>query len=289
MLCAPIVTRRGVIGVLKVSARSRGLLGDFEVDVVREFAPHASVAIQYLQATESLRGRILEVERKNAIASIARGVAHDVNNALGSVLPLVQQLQADVVAGRFDATEVRDDLRQVEEAVQYCRRIFRNMTNFATPAQGRVGHANIRRAVEGTLAMLKSSLDRAAIDVEVEIAEDLPHVRGVQGDLERLVFNLATNARDAMQGGGKLTVRARAANGRVDLRVRDDGHGMTADVLERIYEPGYSTKEDGSGIGLAVCRAIVWSAGGEMSLESAPGAGTEVRVALPAVEGEGAP
>jgi signal transduction histidine kinase len=287
MICAPIATRSGVIGILKVSAARAGLLGDFELDVLRQFAPHASVAIQYLQMSGSLRGRMIEAERKSAVASIARGVAHDVNNALGSVLPLVQQLQDDLEKKRLDASEAREDLQQVEAAVQYCRRIFRNMTSFAAPSPGRVGHANVRRAVDATLAMLRTSLERAAVTVEVEVAEDLPHVRGVQGDLERLVFNLATNARDAMPEGGCLTVRVRASNGRVELRVRDTGEGMTPEVLERLYEPGFTTKEEGSGLGLAVCRAILWSAGGEMAIESAPGRGTEVRVLLAAAEATG--
>jgi signal transduction histidine kinase len=287
MLCAPIATRRGIIGVLKVSAARPGLLGEFELDVLRQFAPHASVAIQYRQTTASLRGRIIEAERKSAVATIARGVAHDVNNALGSVLPLVQQLRVDLAAGRLDRGQLEDDLRQTEQAVQYCRRIFRSMTSFASASPGRVGSANVRRAVDGTLAMLKSSFDRAAVGVEVDIVDDVPNVRGLQGDIERLLFNLATNARDAMPQGGRLSIRVRTLSDGVELRVRDTGQGMTPEILERIYEPGYTTKDEGSGLGLAVCRAIVWSAGGEMALESAPGRGTEVRVLLPVAEAEG--
>ena len=243
MLCAPIATRRGVIGVLEVSVRTAGLLDDFERDVLRRFTPHASVAIQYRQMTGSLRGRIIEAERKSAVASIARGVAHDVNNALGSVLPLVQQLQTDLDASRLDPADAREDLRQIESSVQYCRRIFRNMTSFAAPSAGRVGYANVRRAVDATLSMLHTSFERASVEVEVEIADDLPQVRGVQGDLERLLFNLATNARDAMPRGGRLSVsvrrqgrRRRAASPR--HRGRDDPRGAGTALRARIHHQG---------------------------------------------------
>jgi len=287
VLCAPIATRRGLIGVLKVSARSPDLLDAFELEVLQQFAPHASVAIQYLQMSEWLRGRMVEAERKGAVASIARGVAHDVNNAFGSVLPIVQQLQVDLETGRLDPVQARDDLRQIEESVQYCRRIFRGMMSFGAVPGGRIALANVRRAIDGTLGMLRTSLVRSGVRVEVDVEGDLPHVRGVQGDLERVIFNLATNAREAMPDGGNLSVQARASGGRVDLRVRDTGHGMSREVLERIYEPGFTTKEEGSGLGLSVCRAIVWSSGGEMSVLSTEGQGAEVRVFLPAAELEG--
>lgn len=284
ILCAPIATRRGLIGILKVSARTPGLLDVFELELLRQFAPHASVAIQYLQMSEWLRGRMLEAERKSAVASIARGVAHDVNNALGSVLPLVQQLQVELDSGRLDPREAGEDLRQIEVSVQYCRRIFRNLMSFGASLPGRVGHANVRRAIDATLAILRTSLERSGVRIEVEVADDLPNVNGVQGDLERLLFNLATNAREAMPSGGCLTLVAQVTDGQVDLRVRDTGHGMSREVLERIYEPGFTTKSEGSGLGLAVCRAIVWSARGEMTVSSREQEGTEVRVVMPAAE-----
>jgi two-component system NtrC family sensor kinase len=289
VLCAPIATRRGLIGVIKVSAQTAGLLDAFELQVLRQFAPHASVAIQYLQMSEWLRGRMIEAERKGAVASIARGVAHDVNNAFGSVLPLVQQLQADLESGGLNPAQARDDLRQIEESVQYCRRIFRNMMSFGAASAGRVGLANVRRAIDGTLGMLRTSLERSGVRVEVDVEDNLPHVRGVQGDLDRVIFNLTTNAREAMPDGGDLRVHACVSGDRVDLRVRDTGRGMSREILDRIYEPGFTTKEEGSGLGLAVCRAIVWSSGGEMSVLSAEGEGAEVRVTLPAAELEGPP
>jgi signal transduction histidine kinase len=136
--------------------------------------------------------------------------------------------------------------------------------------------------------MLRSSLDRSAVVVQVDVDADLPHVRGGQGDLERMLFNLVTNARDAMTEGGRLTVSARRQNRRVELRVQDDGAGMEPAVLKRIYEPGYTTKDEGSGLGLAVCRAIAWGCGGEIEIQSVPAKGTEVRIVLHIAEGEDA-
>ena len=287
LLCAPIATKGGVIGVIKVASLRSESMGGFELGVLGQFTSHASVAIQYLQGTESLRTRMIDAERRNAIAEIARGVAHDVNNALGSVLPLVQQMQADAGAGTLDAAQATVDLGRIETGVQYCRRIFRGLTSFASGRHAKVGHANVRRAVDGTLAILKSSLDRGRVRSEAAIAENLPLVQGGQSDIERLIFNLASNAIDAMPGGGALRIGAAAVGDRVVLTVQDNGRGIPPGDFARIFEPGYTTKPDGSGLGLSVCRAIVWALGGDMKLESLEGRGTIVRVFLPLVDSGG--
>ena len=102
MLCAPLVTREGIFGVLKVAGRHPGRLRPFDAELVEHFRSQAAVAIQNLSRTESLQARMLTAERKHAIAELARTVSHDVNNALGSMLPLVQQLQTDLQSGKMD-------------------------------------------------------------------------------------------------------------------------------------------------------------------------------------------
>jgi GAF domain-containing protein len=103
MLCAPLVLRDGMIGILKVAARHPGRLKPYDAELVDRFRSQAAVAIQNLTRTESLQARILTAERKHAIADLARTVSHDVNNALGSMLPLVQQMQADLQAGKMES------------------------------------------------------------------------------------------------------------------------------------------------------------------------------------------
>ena len=91
MLCAPLATRERVLGLLKIAARHPGSFGSYEAELVGQFLPHASIALQNSQRTESLELNLIQAERKHAMADLARGVAHDVNNALGAVLPLVQR------------------------------------------------------------------------------------------------------------------------------------------------------------------------------------------------------
>jgi signal transduction histidine kinase len=283
ILSAPLVTRDEVIGIIKVAASRPEVLGEYELDLLDQFTPHASVAIQYLQRIESLQDRMLEAERKHVVANIARGVSHDVNNALGSVLPLVQQLRVDAETGAVNPQVWADDLREIESAVQVCRRIFGNMLGFARTSD-KLGQANLRRAIETTVAILRSSLDRAGVRVEIDVADELPVIRGGQGDLEQLFLNLITNARDAMADGGLLRVTAKAIPPGVEVLVQDTGRGIPSEILDQIYEPFFTTKVTGSGLGLTICRSLIWTMQGELTLESVPGTGTTARLQLGSID-----
>lgn len=213
MLCAPIATPDGTLGVLKISARRPGVLDSYEADLVEEFMPLASLVIQFSVRAEFLRERMLRSERKHVLANLARGIAHDVNNALGAMLPLIQQLHEDARQNRLRAPAVSEDLQYIEKSIQTCRRIFGSLLAMARGPGREVGYGNLRRAIDGALSVLQDSLERSSIDVVLDLPELLPLIRGTQGDLTQVVLNLCSNARDAMPNGGRLTIAARASQG----------------------------------------------------------------------------
>jgi len=288
LLCAPLMGRHGLLGVLSIASSHPGSLGRYEAHLVQDFLPQAVVAIRNLRRAESLELGMLEAEKKHVMANLARGVSHDVNNALGAMLPLVQQMLDDVRHDRLDQDELERDLEQLEVSVQVCRRIFGGMLSFAKGSASSLGQGDLGRAVQSTLSVLAEGLRSCGIAVEVDVPERMPCVRGRQGDLEQLVLNLASNARDAMSDGGRLVIRARLDEDEVLLTISDTGRGIPVDELERVSEPFYSTKPHGNGLGLSICRSIVWELGGRMTIESEPGQGTSLTVRLPAV-GEDSP
>ncbi|MGH9373282.1 MAG: GAF domain-containing protein, partial [Vicinamibacterales bacterium] len=168
MLCAPLITRDGIFGLLKVAACHPGRLRPFDAELVEHFRSQAAVALQNLSRTESLQARMLTAERKHAIAELARTVAHDVNNALGSMLPLVQQLQVDLQSGKRDLAVHLDDLEQVQKSLQVCRRIFGGMLSFARGGARRTRLGHVQPAIDTTLAVLKDGMQRRGIDLVVE-------------------------------------------------------------------------------------------------------------------------
>jgi two-component system, NtrC family, sensor kinase len=281
MLCAPLATREGVLGVLKVAARRPGSFNSYEADLVQRFTPLAAVAIQNSQRAVTLEAKILEAEKKHAVANLLRGVSHDVNNALGCVLPLVQQILVDLQSKTIHADTLAQDLQQIEQSIQTCRRIFGGMLALARDAKQGIVQANVRRALDSTLAVLRDGLERQGIEVEVHVGDFVPNIQAGQGDLEQLLLNLATNAKDAMSNGGVLSIRTEIAEDNIAILVRDSGCGISSEVMSRIQEPFFTTKNNGSGLGLSICRSIVWNAGGRMEIASRPGAGTTITVLLP--------
>lgn len=281
LLCAPLVTRERVLGLLKVAAKHAGSFGPYEADLVGQLLPHASIALQNSQRTESLELNLLQAERKHAMADLARGVAHDVNNALGAVLPLVQQLRAELRTENVDRASLAEDLRQIEGSIQVSRRIFGGMLKFARGTAHNGGEANVRQAIDTTRAILKEGLQRRGIEVVVEAEAGMPALRGSQGDLEQLLLNLLTNSRDAMPHGGRLVVSARRVEQAIRLVVEDTGAGIPPEHLPKVLEPFFTTKPQGNGLGLSICRSIVWQLRGKLEIHSTPGEGTRVTVILP--------
>jgi len=227
---------------------------------------------------------MLEAEKKHAVANLVRGVSHDVNNALGAVLPLVQQILADVQSDRLKRDVLYQDLEQIEQSLQTCRRIFGGMLALARGATQGTVQANVRRALDSSLGILKDALQRQGIRLDVQLFDLVPNIQAGQGDLEQLFLNLAANARDAMPAGGVLSIRTELAGDKLEIVIRDTGCGIPAEHMSRIQEPFFTTKHNGSGLGLSICRSIIWNVRGEMKIESHPGAGTEIRLLLPIVD-----
>ncbi|HEY7290154.1 MAG TPA: ATP-binding protein [Vicinamibacterales bacterium] len=286
IICAPLVTRDSLVGVLKIAARVPGQLKPFDAELVEHFRSQAAIAIQNLHRTETLRARVLTAERKHAMADLARSVSHDVNNALGSMLPLVQQLRVDLKDGALDPGVLAQDLEQVQKSLQVCRRIFGGMLTFSRNAARRSGYGQVRRALDTTSAILKYGMNRSGIELHVTAPDDLPEVACSQSDLEQVFLNLLTNAREAMPTGGRITVLAAASNDAVEVVIADTGCGISVENLARVLEPFFTTKPNGSGLGLSICRSVLWEADGDLTIESEADKGTRIKVLVPQAQAQ---
>jgi len=286
MLCASVGGRDGPLGILKLSGCAPGTFGDHELAVVQRFTSLASVALKRAQTLEDLQARMLKIERQNALAHLARGVAHDINNALGEVIPLVQQIQADLEGGTIVPDVLAEDLHRVELSLQVTRGIFGRMMRFARGSVRNPGPSDLPSAFAAVRDVLQESLSRLGIGMHADLQDPLPAVQCSQTDLERLLFNLVANARDALPNGGTLTFEVRVADSCVEIVVSDDGIGMSPETLAQIESPFFTTKEHGTGLGLSTCRSIVAETGGSLSIESRIGEGTRITARLSTVREE---
>jgi len=285
MLCAFVHTPDGTTGILKVSSHEPMSLGSFEAQLLDRLMPMLSLVLQFLHRTGQLEDQVLQAERKGALADLSRGIAHDVNNALGSVIPLVQQIKHDADEGRVRAELLSEDLTVIEAGLQTCRRIFGGLLASARSGDRTIGNGNVRRALDSAVSILKDRVRREGVSLSMDVPSELPVVRGNQGDITQVFLNLLTNSLDAMDDGGTIAVAAREVGTTVEIAVTDDGCGIPEDVLPRVTDPFVTTKRTGNGLGLAICRSILWEIGAEMRIESEVGTGTKTILFL-AKEGE---
>jgi signal transduction histidine kinase len=155
------------------------------------------------------------------------------------------------------------------------------MLAFARGGSRRGRSGQVRPAVETALAILRDGMERRGIELLIEIPPDSAAVACGQGDLEQIFLNLLTNAREAMPVGGRLTVRANAQPDVVAISVADTGCGIPPEHLLRVQEPFFTTKPHGNGLGLSICRSILWEIGGKLTIDSEPDRGTRVEIAVP--------
>lgn len=278
LIVSPLLASNELLGVLVLAARHERIFWPYECELVDALLPHALIALRNARHAESLEDQVIQSERKHAMADLARGVSHDVNNALGAVLPLVQQIRAEANEGRLDPAALRDDLASVEKSLHACVRIFNNMLLFARRAAEDLADATARLdvALDAVHAIHGDGFRRHAIALDRDLDAAIPPLPLRQAELEQVMLNLVANARDAVVAagrGGGVSVVARIVElpdggACVRIEVSDSGTGIEAAHLPRVLEPFYTTKPRGNGLGLAVCRSILWQARGRIRVDS---------------------
>jgi len=219
-------------------------------------------------------------QRLEAVGRLAGGVAHDFNNLL-MVITGYSHMLLDAM---HPSDPARLDLEQVVKASERAADLTRQLLAFSRRQGVRASLVDLNALVREMDRMLRRVLGED-IELCVNLTPQLKSVCADPGQIEQVILNMVVNARDAMPGGGKLTLETRNAGTTarecVTLTVRDTGVGMDAPVLSRIFEPFFTTKEHGTGLGLATSYGIIKENGGDLRVESAPGQGTTFRIELP--------
>jgi two-component system, NtrC family, sensor kinase len=285
LLCAPLFFDDEFLGMLKIADHRGRAFDDHDARVVERFLPAAAVSLRNVRVKQALEDQAMQAEIRAGLVTLARAVAHDVNNAIGAVLPLAEQAREDLREGRVDPHALAQDLDLIIDKAALCKRIFSNMLRVAGKRTGG-GPVDLRQIVEEMMPIFESQTAAAGISIELDIASGLPCVRFSKHHLERVLWNLVTNAIEAMgRRHGRVRIEGRSgAGGGVELSVIDDGPGIEADLLAKVVEPFFTTKPNGTGLGLSLARSLVWQNDGDLEIASEPGSGTAVRLRLAAAD-----
>jgi|GEM_PF-2201358 len=254
--------------------------------------------VLYERQVKRLQEQLLQSQKMEAVGALAGGVAHDFNNLLQAISGFVQLLLADTPPG----SESHNYLARIDDSVARAADLVRRLLTFSRKVESETRPVDLNRAIGQTVKLLERTLP-PMIEIETHLAPGLRPVEADPTQLEQIIVNLASNAKDAMPEGGRLTLTSEqislspeqaeaypglAAGDYALLGVRDTGQGMDRETLAHLFEPFFTTKEvgQGTGLGLSMVYGIVKAHQGHVTCQSQPGQGASFLIYLPLASAE---
>ena len=249
---------------------------------------------QDITAQRELEAHLRQQQKLESLGTLAGGVAHEINNPINGVMNYAQLILDQLGEGEHVCEYAGEIIRETERVAT----IVRNLLTFARQEKQEHSLARVEDIVEGTMSLIRTVIKSDRITLDVEVAQDLPEIRCRSQQIQQVLMNLVTNARDALNerypgyaDDKLLRVTARQLEGagpsRIRLTVEDHGTGIRPETQERMFDPFFTTKgrTEGTGLGLSISHAIIREHQGELHFETEPGRYTRFYVDLPVDDG----
>ena len=299
-MAAPLKHHGKLLGILAVEHEEPEYFGENKLRMLRSIGEQAALAVRNAQLYATLQGyaqnleamveartkelrnmqeKLIQSEKLAALGRLSAGIAHEVNNPLQPILNCLEVAIEDL---DNNVPVDPEGLRVAEMEVQRIKSIVSRLLDFARPTAGEKIQVDLPVLVKEVLVLLNKQTERAHVQIEARL-NPVPLLDGNPVQLKQVILNLLLNAFEAMPDGGQISIETRPSgdNEGVYLIVNDTGHGMGGEIMARIFEPFYSTKEQGTGLGLAVTYGIIQGHGGEIKVESEENEGSRFIIWLP--------
>jgi len=292
ILCVPLKAKNRLIGVLELlNKRDATDFDQEDLYIVSILANQIGIALDNARLYQKLQEKLLvtveelkftqsklfQTERLAALGKLAQGVAHEVRNPVAIIGGMAHLLEKKIPA----ADPGQDLLREITAAALRLERMVKEIESFARLPAPYLVSTDISRVIHASLAEFNEPLACGGISVEVQIPPELPPVPLDAYLLGQVFHHLLENALEAMPSGGKLTLTLALEAKSIRITIQDTGPGITAEILPLVFDPFFSTKPQGTGMGLTIAHRIMSEHKGEVRLCSTPEVGTSVDLRLP--------
>jgi two-component system NtrC family sensor kinase len=263
---------------------------DADLDMLQILARQSAAALEnarlydeersYVRQIEESQAALLQAEKMAAAGRLSASIAHEINNPLQSVQNCLHLAAHEDV----QPAKRREYLEMARSEVERLSVTVRRMLDFYRPGNARTESLQIAELLNYIMTLTEKQLGERGIAMTTNVPETLPPVNAVSSQLQQVFINLILNSYDAMPDGGELHITGREANGGIEVLFEDNGPGVAGENASSIFEPFYSTKEGGSGLGLTISYNIIAAHGGNLELVANHAQGACFRVFLPTGE-----
>ena len=255
-----------------------------EIELARHRARLQHIVQTKTAELEASRAKILHDERLVSIGTLAAGIAHEINNPIGTILLAAELAQQERANRNSDAGLVDEGLEDIVREAERCGRIVKSVLQFARREPTERAQTDVAGVVRHAADMVRGEGRSAGVSISVSADDGEHFVDANSTELEHAIVNLLRNALQASRPGHRVEVTVSRVEDEVGVRVRDTGCGIAANDLPRIFDPFYTTKRDrgGTGLGLSMAHGIVEAHRGSIDIVSLPGEGTAITIRLPA-------
>jgi signal transduction histidine kinase len=287
MLDLPLTIGDHIVGIIRIFFAEKRKLSEEELNFVVSIAEQSSLAIDKTRLIEAQKSQYnhlaIQTEKLSALGRMAAGIAHEINNPLAGILLYATNLIKKIPT---KDTIVKEGLDIIIQETMRCRNIIQELLEFSREKEPKKVLTNINNMIEKALNILENEFHLHHITVEKDLSPTIPDILLDANQIEQVFVNLLLNAIEATEGHGVIKVKSSVVldQSHVKIEIADKGMGILPEHIDKIFEPFFSTKAKGSGLGLFVSYGIVQKHQGHMRVSSHPGRGTTFTMEIPVTQ-----
>ncbi len=271
------------MGLIRIYFTEQREFSDDELDFIKTVAMHCACVIERVQVMESQQSKfshlVAHVDKLSSLGRMAAGIAHEINNPLAGILLYSSNLSKKVPSGGL----LEEGLKIIVKETQRCKTIIQGLLEFARDREPQRALVNINDIMESALGIVENEFHLRHVRVRKQLDKIIEKVYLDENQIEQVFINILLNALQAVENKGVVTVQTVVdlEHKKIHIEISDNGCGIAPDHMKKLFEPFFSTKANGTGLGLAVSYGIVENHQGDIRVFSKPGKGTRFIIDFP--------